>query len=141
MSTFGFGPFENDDALDFLDEIEDASPDDRPILLRAALDQVLGDEGFIAAPQMSEAIAAAVVIGAALHPDEMVEECSLPDWVLAVPPPVDDAMVQAARRAVTRALTPENNGLWQLWGDIGEVPSVLRARLEPILNRLRAIPA
>lgn len=140
MSTFGFGPFENDDALDYLDEIQDAPVDDRPILLRAALEQVLGDGKYVTAPQMSEAIAAAVVIGAALHPDDVDEKFSLLDRVLSVPPTIDDAMVEAARRAVTRALSPENNGLWQLWDDIGEVSSG-RDGLEPILNRLRTIPA
>lgn len=140
MGTFGFGPFDNDDALDFLDEIEDAAPGDRPILLRAALDQVLGDAGYVAAPQMSEAIAAAAVVGVALHPDEAVDELALPDWVRTVPPTVDDEMVGAARRALTRAMTPENNELWELWDDIAGVTSV-RAELEPTLHRLRGIPA
>jgi len=140
MGTFGFGPFDNDDALDFLDEIEDAAPEDREVLLRAALDQVLGDRGYLAAPKVSEAIAAAAVVGVALHPDEECAEPALRDWVRTTHLRVDRDLAAIARRALSRALAPEDNELWTLWDEVAGLTSV-RAGLASTLRRLGALPA
>ncbi len=140
MGAFGFGPFDNDDALDFLDEIEDADPTDRPVLLRAALDQVLGDRGYVDAPKMSEAIAAAAVISISLNPDLPCAEPELPEWVYDDTVSVDPGLAEVARRALTRALVPQDNELWELWERAHGLAAVW-ARLEPTATRLGGIPA
>ncbi len=140
MGAFGFGPFDNDDALDFLDEIEDAEPADRPELLRAALDQVLGDRGYVDAPKMSEAIAAAAVVSISLNPDLPCAEPDLPEWVRGEVVPLDPSLADVARRVLTRAMVPQDNELWQLWERDHSLAAV-RALLEPTVRRLGGIPA
>lgn len=139
MGTFGFGPFDNDDALDFLDEIEDAAPTDRPVLLRAALEQVLGIRGYLDAAKMSEAIAAAAIVSVALRPHEPCAEPDLSRWLQTEPLLMDASLVDTARQVLDRAMAPDDNELWTLWVDAGVLPDVL-AGLAPTLRRLRAIP-
>ena len=42
MGAWGSGPFDNDDAADFSEDFDDASAADRPELIRAALQDVVG---------------------------------------------------------------------------------------------------
>jgi hypothetical protein len=62
MGTLGAGPFENDDALDFLDDLEDSEPVVRREKVESAMGRVLRAAGYIDAPVMAEAVAAAVVV-------------------------------------------------------------------------------
>ena len=112
MSAYGFGPFENDDALEFLDEVEDAAVADRPVLLRAALDQVLRADGTVETAQLAEAIAAATVVVGALRPAEAERDLELPEWITSEPLVVDAPLAEAARRVVARALATEDDEPW-----------------------------
>ena len=60
MGVWGTGPFENDDARDFTEELQA----DGVWVLRSALEEValLDPEGYVAAPSSSRAIAAAEVL-------------------------------------------------------------------------------
>lgn len=53
MGAWGYLPFENDDALDWLDELEAGGAD----VVRSALTKA--DEGYIETPEGSVAVAAA----------------------------------------------------------------------------------
>ncbi len=104
MSAYGLGPFENDDALEFLDEVGDAASADRPVLLRAALDQVLHAEGVAGAVERAEAIAAAAVVARVLQSAQAAPEAELPDWVTDDPPLVDARLAEVAGEVTRRAL-------------------------------------
>jgi Domain of unknown function (DUF4259) len=62
MGAWGVGPFENDDALDFLADLSELPAEALGRRLSAALD--LG-EGYLEVPQASAAVAAAALIAAA----------------------------------------------------------------------------
>ena len=68
MGATGSGPFENDDALDFLDEVAELPAAERGHRVLGALDGVLLAPGYVQAPQMCEAVAGAAAVGASVNP-------------------------------------------------------------------------
>ncbi len=63
MGAWGAGPFENDDALDFLGELGELPADDVAGRLEAAL--AVAAQGYLELPEASAAIAAAGLIAVA----------------------------------------------------------------------------
>ena len=122
MGATGAGPFENDDALDFLDELEDSEHDVRRKRVESALDRVVRASGYIEAPTMSQAVAAAVVVAACDDFESVVRERNVPRWVDEEPIDVDERLEELATQALHRALQSDDNELWELWaeGDGGE---------------------
>lgn len=116
------GPFENDDALDFLDELEEVDAQERRARVAVALGRVVRATDYIEAPVMSEAIAAAVVVAACDDPESVVGERNVPRWVDDDPLEIDEELEETATAALRRALQSEDNELWELWaeGDGGE---------------------
>ena len=115
MTRVRTGPFENDDALDFLDELEEAEPSERPVKVLQALRRVVGTEEYIDAPVMAEAVAAAAVVAASEDPEAAVGERFLPPWLDSDPLDVDDELEELATQALHRALRPDENEWWELW--------------------------
>ena len=117
MGATGPGPFENDEALDFLDALEDSEPEERREKVETALRRVLRTTGYIEAPTMSQAVAAAVVVAACDDFESVVGERNVPRWVDEEPIDVDEQLEELAARALHRALQSEDNELWELWAD------------------------
>lgn len=117
MGASGAGPFENDDALDFLDELEESEPDVRRKRVESALDSVVRASGYIEAPAMSQAVAAAVLVAACDDLESVVGERNVPWWVDDEPIEVDEELEELATQALHRALQSEDNELWELWAD------------------------
>ena len=117
MGAAGTGPFENDDALDFLDTLEDAGPDERRAQVERAMGLVVRSDGYIEAPQMAEAIAAAVVVAACDDPESVATERYVPRWVEEEPIDVDERLEDLATAALHRALRPDDNEWWELWDE------------------------
>lgn len=118
MSAWGVGPFENDDALDFLGEVEESARAGQLDSVSRPLQQLAFSAGYLEAPLISEGIAAAALLGAALRPSEAADEPSAPDWVGGLAAgDVPNELVEVARRALRRALHPDNNELHDLWSE------------------------
>ena len=118
MGTWGIRPFENDEALDFLDEVEQS--DDRMGVLARPIEKVAFSGGYLEAPDLAEAIAAAAVVGAVLKPQEAAGEPYLPDWVATVRPgDFDNGLIEQSRKALRRAMQPEDNELYELYDEAG----------------------
>ena len=135
MGAIRLGPFENDDALDFLDDLEDAEPQERRQKVESALGRVLRSAGYIEAPTMSEAVAAAVVVAACDDPESVAGERNVPAWVDEDPLDVDDRLEELATQALHRALQSEDNELWELWAD-GDGGERFATRLTHYLDAL-----
>jgi len=134
MGAWGIGPFENDDALDFLGEVENA--EDRLGAMSRPLEHVAFAGGYLEATDISEAVAAAGVIGAAVRPSAAAGEPYLPEWVTALTPAdVDNGIAEVARKALRRAMQPEDNELWELWEE-GGAGAEFQATLARILSWL-----
>lgn len=129
MGAWGDGPFENDDAGDWVYDLEkttDAS------LLRSTLESGTGDD-YLEAPDGANAIAAAEVVAAAMGrpapslPDEVTA------WVAANAATVTPDVVDLARRAVDRVVADDSE-LRELWDEAGSdewlrLTADLRSRL------------
>ena len=131
MGTWGIGPFEDDDAADWVYELETASD---LTTVRAALTFVIDHDGYLENHVGSVAIAAATIVDCFTR--STVED--LPNlvraWVERVKPTVTPADVAMARSALERVLGPESElresfeesgsaaWLWNtktLWGRLG----------------------
>lgn len=119
MGATGTGPFENDDALDLLGDLEDAAPDDRASRVLAVLDAVLASPGSVDAPELSEALAAAAAVGASLSPSEAAGEPYLPEWLAEQPLPDDEELVEKSRRVLRHAIRSREGEWWELWDEAG----------------------
>lgn len=117
MGTWGAGPFENDEALDFLGEVQEQGVGRLGALARP-LEHVAYSGDYLEAFDVSEAIAAAALIGAVLNPSAAAEEPYLPEWVGSVDAgDIDNELIHLARQALRRALQPHENELFELWNE------------------------
>lgn len=110
MGAWANGPFDNDDALDFIDDLAEA-PGWRTVV--QALHYVTKAAGYLEAPEGSIAVAAAAIVAAAVG-----DVTILPDnhrelkAALGAPP---EGAVALARSALARVVAPasELDELWQ----------------------------
>jgi hypothetical protein len=125
MGAIGSGPFENDDALDFLDELEEMAAVDRPARVLQALDNVLLTTSFVEASKMCEAVAGAAAVGASMRPALAAGEPYLPGWVTTEPLTPDEELIEKSRQVLRRAVRSHDNEWWELWDEAGMVDDVV----------------
>jgi hypothetical protein len=127
MGAWGTAVFDNDDAADFANEIEDAgSFAEIKGLLDRALTTVLGNGEFLDSPDAGMGVAAAALIASWDNPDLLGERAySLEEWPRfagALP----DALKIKAGQALDRVLRPgDDNELYLLWDEAGEWDQVV----------------
>jgi uncharacterized protein DUF4259 len=129
MGAWGFLPFENDDALDWLDELDAGGAE----AVRGALANAGAD--YLEAPDGSVAIAAAEVTSACQGnpPGDLPEDAA--SWVTAHGAEIGPEDVELALQAVTR-VAGEESELAELWDDADEPE--WRESLGELSERLRA---
>ncbi|WP_067176681.1 DUF4259 domain-containing protein [Microtetraspora niveoalba] len=135
MGAWDLGPFDNDGALDALGHIGEAA--DVPGELVLAMREVLDEDGYVEAPELSGAVAAACLIGARLigsEPDVVAAK-----WLDRHPFAVTDPLRDLALATLDRAARPGDNELYELWEDGGGVTEWLD-RLAPYRRALAARP-
>ena len=110
MSGWAPGPFDNDDALDFVDDLAEA-PEWRTVV--QALDYVTKQAGYLEAPEGSIAVAAAAIVAASVG-DVTILPDSHRDLKAALGKAPEGA-VALARSALARVVGPasELDELWQ----------------------------
>ena len=128
------GPFENDDALDWVWELESSSD---LSAIEAALRAGANNDSYIEAPTGSAAIAAAEVVAALLgkpHPQ-------LPDevksWVSKNSMLKGDKLVGLATEVIESVQDPANSELAQLWSESGEFFGEWESSLSDLQQRLQ----
>ena len=127
MGAWGVGPFDNDDAADWVYEVEDGGTDAILDILEVVTDE--DDPGS----EVGTAVIAAAELVAAMRGAPLP---SLPDAVAELIPglgPADDALVAAAVRAVAHVRT--HGELAQLWAETDEHDAWL-ATLDDVTRRL-----
>ncbi len=125
MGATGSGPFENDEALDYLGELHDLPPESRGGHLLAALDGVLLAPGYVDAPRMCEAVAAAAAVGASISPAAAAGEPYLPVWLGAEALHPDQEVIEKSRQVLRRAVRSHDNEWWELWDEAGLADEVV----------------
>jgi hypothetical protein len=129
MGAWGYMPFENDDALGWLDELEAGGAK----VVRAALAKV--DDGYVEAQEGNIAIAAADIIAACQGNASGDLPENVADWVTAHGAALTAEDVELALEAVGR-VAGEESELAELWDDADEPK--WRESLEDLSERLRA---
>ncbi|WP_045730488.1 DUF4259 domain-containing protein [Pseudarthrobacter chlorophenolicus] len=128
MGAWGYLPFENDDAMDWLAELDAGGTE----AVRTALAKT--GEGYVEAPEGSVAVAAAEVISASQgNPPGILPE-NVADWVTAHGRGITAEDVELAREAVQRVAGDESE-LAELWDDADEIE--WRESLDDLAERLR----
>ena len=130
MGAWGHSAFENDDALDWVAELEVAA--DTSILM-ASFEAVLGtDKDYIEIPEASITISAAEVVAALLGQADPSLPLEVQTWV-AGQENVDVKVFEQARSAVNRVL--KDSELKDVWEDSGS--DDWKMGVEALLRRLR----
>jgi Domain of unknown function (DUF4259) len=135
MGAWDIGPFDNDGAADWAGELDDAEPEQRPALVRAALAEAADEVDYLRVEVAEVAVAAAAVL-AATRPGGPVFESGFAPKLLFVDEPLDlsDDLVPLALRALDRVVADESE--WrELWEESGELDGALNA-LAPVREAL-----
>jgi hypothetical protein len=128
MAAWGGGPFDNDDAMDFVVELVKAFSEEREQLIRGALALPAGE---VERPEAFEAVAAAALVAAA-NGMKAIEPPEVAELVKAGGIPVDRQARDRARKALSRVVT--HGGGWrEQWEKADMLPDV-----EAMLEGLRA---
>ena len=136
MGAWGSGPFDNDDAADFITGIADMTT---PGLVAAVIGDALlattASDGYIEAPEMSRAIAAATVV-AILHTAGLPIPPALnQSWLDALGLVPSGLLLSEASRVFGRAFDANDNEWFDLWAD-AELVDEVRERLAPYASAL-----
>jgi hypothetical protein len=132
MGAWGYQVFENDDALDWLAELEDAE-DASASTLTAAFDAVLGASGDrIEIPEASTALAAAEIVTAMLGKATVSLSEEIVEWIEGLGA-VQPDMVDKAQAAVRQVMN--GSELEQVWKESSDYQS-WAASVEDLLKRL-----
>jgi hypothetical protein len=130
MGAWDVGCFDNDDALDWVYELENTDGFD---ILAEAFENVIGQkDGYIEAPESAVAVCAAEVVAALLGSgaDDLPDEVA--DWVEEKPEP-SKTLVKMARTAISAVL--DNSELKDLWEESDSYDE-WQANLQDQLERL-----
>ena len=141
MGTWGMAVFDNDDAMDWLAELEQSTDD---TAVRAALETAAatGADAYLEAPEGQLALAAAEVVAAAAgtRGDPLPEEAET--WIGAYGASAAPHTALAAR-AVHRVLASENSEVRELWSEEGGAEAddiaVWEEKVEDLRRRLRSV--
>ncbi|WP_283133165.1 DUF4259 domain-containing protein [Rhizohabitans arisaemae] len=125
MGAWGYGPFDNDGALDGLGNLNGSTDLERD--MSAVMEAALKDD-YVEGPEMSEAIAVACLIAAQYLPAE--ENPNAAKWLADNPFEVTDDLRDLAHSTFERALDPQDNELYDLWEEGGSLDE-WRAELAP----------
>ncbi len=128
------GPFDNDDALDWvweLSESEDLS------VVNQALQNVIDTSGYLEAPTASMAIAAAEVVAALKGQPRAQLPAEVVEWVKTHGSEVDADLVASARQAIAHIRNEDSSELAQLWSESADAAKEWRAELTDLERRLQ----
>ncbi len=116
MGAWGSGPFDNDDAADLAGDLSDLTAASAvAAMLDDALVAVTSTDGYIEAPEMSRAVAAAVIVAIFADSGLPTPTALDPSWIAAVREVPSDPVRTQAARVMTRAFQPQDNEWHELW--------------------------
>ncbi len=102
MGTWQVGPFDNDVAMDFFDEIEETPEAEIPERLSAVLSAVAERPGRVELAEGHLAVAAAGLVAAGRSRSAATGNPSVDEWLAGHRPVTDDACARLALAALDR---------------------------------------
>jgi Domain of unknown function (DUF4259) len=135
MGMWGAGPFENDDAVDFLGDLRDGTPVEIAERLDEVFDLVLEIEQQVEMREMSVAIAAASLVAIWSGAPEPANR-GITELLASIPFVADDEQRTRAAQVFARAIESEDNEWYDHWaeaGSIGDVRDALAPYREAVI--------
>jgi hypothetical protein len=129
MGVWGYGAFQNDDSLNWIEGLQDSTD---LAYIEAAFDKVLSDTtSYLEAPEACEAIAAAETLAHLLGNIDSTSPAASPidDWVNKVKILPKQTIIEKAKSALKR-LQEEPSELLELWEESTEMAQWLRSLSE-----------
>ncbi len=125
MGTWAAGPFDNDGAADWAGELDDAEPEGRAELIRAALAEAADEGDYLKVDTAEVAVAAAAVVAATRPDGPEFESGYAPKFLRSGEPyALPDDFVPLALSALDRVIADDSE--WrELWEDDGNMDLVL----------------
>ncbi|MBS2963452.1 DUF4259 domain-containing protein [Actinocrinis puniceicyclus] len=133
MGTWQVGPFDNDDAMDFFDEVEETPDSEVPPKLRETLVAVVERPGKVELQEGHVAVAAACLVAAGRSRAAATGNSSVDAWLTAHRPQVTAEDQRVALAALDRVTGPDSEWM-ALWAN---TPS--SAALEERIASLRQV--
>ncbi len=133
MGTWEIGPFDNDDAMDFFDEVEETPDADVPPKLRKTLVAIVERPGQVELHEGHVAVAAASLVAAGRSRVAATGNASVDAWLSAHRPAVTAEDQRVALAALDRVTGPDSEWM-TLWSS-----SPVSAALEERIAALRQI--
>jgi MoxR-like ATPase len=133
MGAWAHGSFDNDDALDLVDDFKAAKTWYPAFEVITSV--IEAEDGYLEAPIASKALAAAEVIAAALGRPAIKVPEELASWVASSKAP-NRELVEKARRAVERVL--RDSELKELWDESSD-SALWHQEVEGLLLRLSRV--
>ena len=128
MGTWGAGPFDNDIAADFANELDEMAEEDRPEAIRAALAAAIDETSYLDSFEGAPAVAAAALVASQSRTGSPIESSHGPEQLI---PQLPAALDPLAVQALDRVVGPDSE-LEQLWSEAGGASEWLAE-----INRLR----
>ena len=133
MGTWHVGPFDNDVAMDFFDEIEETPDDQVPKKLSAVLSAVAERPGRVELDEGHLAVAAAGLVAAGRSRSAATGNPSVDEWLSRHRPYTDQECARVALAALDKVCGTESEWM-DLWASTDQ-----RAAVEERLLDLRAV--
>lgn len=123
MGTWQIGPFDNDDAMDFFDEVEETPDADVPPKLRKALVAIVDRPGQVELAEGHVAVAAASLVAAGRSRAAATGNASVDAWLTAHRPAVTAEDQRVALAALDRVTGPDSEWM-TLWASSAVGPAL-----------------
>jgi hypothetical protein len=136
MGTWQVGPFDNDVAMDFFDEIEETPDAEVPARLREVLVAVVERPGTVELPEGHLAFAAACLVAAGRSRAAATGNPSVDAWLAGHRPAVTAQDRRVALAALDRVSGPDSEWM-TLWGASSSEAAV-KERVESLRQILAA---
>ncbi len=135
MGTWQVGPFDNDDAMDFFDEVEETPDAEVPPKLRETLVAVVERPGQVELAEGHVAVATACLVAAGRSRAAATGNSSVDAWLAAHRPTVTAEDQRVALAALDRVTGPDSEWM-ALWANSPSGAAVEEriASLRQILN-------
>jgi len=133
MGTWQVGPFDNDVAMDFFDEIEE-TPDEQVLKkLSSVLSAVAERPGRVELHEGHLAVAAAGLVAAGRSRSAATGNASVDEWLIVHRPATDQDSARIALAALDKVSGPDSEWM-DLWATTDQ-----RTAVEERLDGLRAV--
>jgi hypothetical protein len=135
MGAWGAGPFDNDDARGFVNELVELPAGEARAALDATMRAVADIDGDLGVIEVNEAIAAAAMVAGLVEDALPEDDYAMERWADVEPPELDEELRQLALATLDRVGDPDDNEWYQVKDETDDLEEALAA-LEPYRDAL-----